>query len=226
MRVQRNSWREIAQTLGKDEQACRQRWKVLRDKFVKAKKKAKGRSGGAGDRVSRAPVLAQLGWLSSCVKHRHTESNVPPLNDSVTLDTSTLDTTLETTLDPGLSIASSIPPSPGADVEPVSSPLTQSTDTDSPAPASSSPCQPAAAATTAHRKKRRREPPMSAVQVALTKRLERLDASMLNEEKSFTDDIGKTLSRMPLVTRGQCKIELMLLVQKWFEQCQLEPAEQ
>ena len=66
---------------------------------------------------------------------------------------------------------------------------------------------------------------MSAVQVALTKRLERIDASLMNEEKSFTDDIGKTLSRMPLVQRGHCKIELLQVVQKWFEKCQ-KPEEQ
>ncbi|KAG5273727.1 hypothetical protein AALO_G00154800 [Alosa alosa] len=123
------------------------------------------------------------------------------------------DTTLDTTLDPDPSAASSLL---ATDVEPLS------TDTDSPAPASSSIFQ--LAATTIHRKKRKREPPMSAVQAALTKHLEKIDAN-LNEEKSFTDDIGMTLTRMPLVKRGQCKVAVMLLVQKWFEECQ-EPEEQ
>ncbi len=38
-----NSWREIAQTLGKDEAYCRQRWKYICDRYVRATKTLKGR---------------------------------------------------------------------------------------------------------------------------------------------------------------------------------------
>lgn len=40
-----NSWKEIAETLGKDAQFYKTRWKYMRDRFVKAKNKMKGKSG-------------------------------------------------------------------------------------------------------------------------------------------------------------------------------------
>lgn len=64
-----NSWKEISQTLGKDEAVCTAKWKYLRDRFVKAKRKMKGKSGDA--------IYTILSWLDSFVKFRETESNVP-----------------------------------------------------------------------------------------------------------------------------------------------------
>lgn len=69
-----HSWREIAQTLGKDEHACRYRWKYIRDKYVRAKKKAMGEC----DDADKAPILRTLGWLATHVTHRET-ANMPPL---------------------------------------------------------------------------------------------------------------------------------------------------
>ncbi|XP_048858439.1 uncharacterized protein LOC125725517 [Brienomyrus brachyistius] len=66
-----NSWKQIAQTLGKDESYCRVRWKYLRDRYVKAKRKTAGRRGNKS-----SPILAMLSWLSSYVSHRDSDSNV------------------------------------------------------------------------------------------------------------------------------------------------------
>ncbi|CAM4715454.1 unnamed protein product [Leuciscus chuanchicus] len=75
-----NSWREIALALDKDETFCRQRWKYLRDRYVKAAKMLKGKSGDArGKRVP--PIVYMLGWLSEFIKHRETDSNVEKLNE-------------------------------------------------------------------------------------------------------------------------------------------------
>ncbi|XP_039647859.1 zinc finger protein 300-like isoform X3 [Perca fluviatilis] len=65
-----NSWQQIAQTLGKSETACRQKWRSLRDRYVKAKKKLKGGSSKTG-RI--AYIISMLDWLSGFVKHRSTE---------------------------------------------------------------------------------------------------------------------------------------------------------
>ncbi|XP_029913187.1 transcription factor Adf-1-like [Myripristis murdjan] len=70
------SWREIAQTLQIDENVCRQKWKNLRDKFVRAKRKVETRSGDG--RKARVPcIVTQLHWLSTFVRHRETESHLP-----------------------------------------------------------------------------------------------------------------------------------------------------
>ncbi|XP_034719195.1 zinc finger protein 250-like isoform X2 [Etheostoma cragini] len=65
------SWREIAQTLGKNETVCRQKWRSLRDRYVKAKKKQKGRSGKTGRCVY---IISILDWLSGFIKHRSTDA--------------------------------------------------------------------------------------------------------------------------------------------------------
>ncbi|XP_031169502.1 uncharacterized protein LOC116060185 isoform X5 [Sander lucioperca] len=66
-----NSWRQIAQTLGKNETACRQKWRNVRDRYVKAKKKLKGGSGKTG----RSPyIISMLDWLSGYIKHRPTKA--------------------------------------------------------------------------------------------------------------------------------------------------------
>ncbi|XP_035852179.1 zinc finger protein 250-like isoform X3 [Sander lucioperca] len=68
-----NAWREIAQTLGRSELACRQKWKCLRDRYVKAKKKLKGGSCKAG-RSATAYIISMLDWLSGFINPRSTEA--------------------------------------------------------------------------------------------------------------------------------------------------------
>lgn len=70
-----NSWREIADVLGKDPHFCRKSWKNLRDRFVKAKKRAQGKSGDPGGSQLVSPILNELGWLSQFIKHRETDTN-------------------------------------------------------------------------------------------------------------------------------------------------------
>ncbi|XP_028426300.1 zinc finger protein 37-like isoform X2 [Perca flavescens] len=65
-----NSWQQIAQTLGKSETACRQKWKSVRDRYVRAKKKLEGGSSKTG-RI--AYIISMLDWLSGFIKHRSTE---------------------------------------------------------------------------------------------------------------------------------------------------------
>lgn len=72
----KRSWEEIAQILGKDEAVCRAKWKYLRDRFVKARKKMKGKSGD-GTKGSVSPIFILLSWLDTFVKCRETETNVP-----------------------------------------------------------------------------------------------------------------------------------------------------
>ncbi|KAF1372378.1 hypothetical protein PFLUV_G00264760 [Perca fluviatilis] len=69
-KISLNSWRQIAQTLGKSETACRQKWKSLRDRYVKAKTRRKGGSSKTG---RRAYIISMLDWLSGFIKHRSTE---------------------------------------------------------------------------------------------------------------------------------------------------------
>ncbi|KAI4830241.1 hypothetical protein KUCAC02_001887 [Chaenocephalus aceratus] len=70
------SWKEIADNMGKSEEAVKQKWKNLRDKFCKAKKRMARRSSPLPTDeeipLDRAvPVLYhQLAWLSSYVKPR------------------------------------------------------------------------------------------------------------------------------------------------------------
>ncbi|XP_042367631.1 uncharacterized protein LOC121961642 isoform X3 [Plectropomus leopardus] len=61
-----NSWREIAQSLGRDENHCRYKWKYLRDKYVRTKRKQKGRRTDIG----LPSIISKLDWLSSFIKHR------------------------------------------------------------------------------------------------------------------------------------------------------------
>lgn len=70
-----NSWREIGTALGRDPQVCLKRWKALRDRYVRMKKKLKGRSGDPGGQKI-PPFYTVLSWLSGYIKHRDAESNM------------------------------------------------------------------------------------------------------------------------------------------------------
>lgn len=69
-----SSWQEIAQTVGLEEQICRVKWKNLRDRYVRAKRKMKPKSGDPSG-AKEPPILQSLSWLSEFVKHRETETN-------------------------------------------------------------------------------------------------------------------------------------------------------
>ncbi|XP_072233445.1 uncharacterized protein [Leuresthes tenuis] len=71
----KSSWREIAQTLGKEEWFCRNRWKALRDRFVRARKKLQDKDAQVDGNTSLPHIHSLLSWLSDFVKHRETEPN-------------------------------------------------------------------------------------------------------------------------------------------------------
>ncbi|CAB1327918.1 unnamed protein product, partial [Coregonus sp. 'balchen'] len=71
-----NSWKEIAQTLRVEEQICRTKWKNLRDRYVRLRRKIKGKSGDAASGI-QPQILTTLSWLSGFIKHKETESNYP-----------------------------------------------------------------------------------------------------------------------------------------------------
>ncbi|XP_062300139.1 zinc finger protein 345-like isoform X2 [Scomber scombrus] len=64
------SWRKVAQALGRDENLCRQKWKSLRDRYVRAKRKMKGRRCGPYSPI----IISKLDWLSEFIRHRPRES--------------------------------------------------------------------------------------------------------------------------------------------------------
>ncbi|XP_059181674.1 zinc finger protein 211-like isoform X2 [Centropristis striata] len=70
------SWREIAQTLGKDENSCRQKWRYLRDRFVRARRKLRERSSRVRPYIPAC--VSMLDWLSDFINHRTKESTRTP----------------------------------------------------------------------------------------------------------------------------------------------------
>ncbi|XP_051790730.1 uncharacterized protein LOC127529830 [Erpetoichthys calabaricus] len=80
VQVTHSAWKEIALTRGKDEAKCRNKWKYLRDRFVKTKR-IKGRGGATGSGSAMIPIYSALGWLSAFVKHRATPSNLTALEN-------------------------------------------------------------------------------------------------------------------------------------------------
>lgn len=68
----RNSWREIAESLGTEESICRKRWRGLRDRFAKAKRRMHCRTGDPNGNsiVIVPPLFISLQWLDSHVKYR------------------------------------------------------------------------------------------------------------------------------------------------------------
>ncbi|XP_070759513.1 uncharacterized protein [Enoplosus armatus] len=117
-----NSWKEIATTLEKEEAFCRKAWKNMRDRFVKAKKKTRGR------RVNKAapPILEELEWLTQFVKHREADNNFDVEDDGAGFNSKDQKTPLKfctpdvTSVDPPISssAAGSLSPSPHSPAEP------------------------------------------------------------------------------------------------------------
>ncbi|XP_038835833.1 zinc finger and SCAN domain-containing protein 2-like isoform X2 [Salvelinus namaycush] len=79
-----NSWKEIAQTLRVEEQICRTKWKKLRDRYVRLRRKIKGKSGDAASGI-QTQILTTLSWLSGYIKHKETKSDYPQAEE---MDTS------------------------------------------------------------------------------------------------------------------------------------------
>ncbi|XP_028974992.2 uncharacterized protein LOC105013099 isoform X2 [Esox lucius] len=72
--VTNNSWKEIGEILGEEPTTCQKRWKLMRDKYVRIKKKLSSRSGDSGGNKV-PPYYRKLSWLSGYIKHRETDSN-------------------------------------------------------------------------------------------------------------------------------------------------------
>ncbi|KAL0966389.1 hypothetical protein UPYG_G00294730 [Umbra pygmaea] len=70
-----NSWREIAETLGTNPVYCKKMWKVLCEKYVKAKKRRKLHVPDSGCQYNPF-ILKQLSWLDKYIKHGGTETNM------------------------------------------------------------------------------------------------------------------------------------------------------
>ncbi|TMS12283.1 uncharacterized protein LOC109141174 [Larimichthys crocea] len=82
-RVALKSWRKIASTLQREEAFCRKAWKNTRDRFVKAKKRTRGK-GGVNKGVPS--ILVELEWLSRFVKHRVVDSDFNLEDDGAELN--------------------------------------------------------------------------------------------------------------------------------------------
>ena len=69
-----NSWDEIASNMGMPVGVCVNKWKIIRDKYVREKKAMQSRSGDAGGK-GVSPWFISLSWLGVHIKHRATCSN-------------------------------------------------------------------------------------------------------------------------------------------------------
>ncbi|XP_056447321.1 LIM domain-binding protein 3-like [Gadus chalcogrammus] len=69
-----NSWDEIASNMGMPVGVCVNKWKSIRDKYVREKKAMQSRSGDAGGK-GVSPWFISLSWLGVHIKHRATCSN-------------------------------------------------------------------------------------------------------------------------------------------------------
>ena len=66
------SWKEIADSIGEEVEFYKRRRRCMRESFVRAKKKMKGRS---GDGYKIFKYSGMLDWMSPFIKHRETVSN-------------------------------------------------------------------------------------------------------------------------------------------------------
>ncbi|XP_026016016.1 transcription factor Adf-1-like [Astatotilapia calliptera] len=65
------SWQEIAAALQTEPDKCREKWKQLRDRYVRAKKKFNSKSSQPARPARTPPLLKSLSWLDGYVKHRN-----------------------------------------------------------------------------------------------------------------------------------------------------------
>ncbi|XP_061567216.1 uncharacterized protein LOC133421580 [Cololabis saira] len=74
-----NTWREIGAVLGVDMKICRSKWKLLRDRYVRARRKMQEKRSGDGAEGSICPpIIRRLSWLQKFVNHRATDTNFCP----------------------------------------------------------------------------------------------------------------------------------------------------
>ncbi|XP_021419621.2 zinc finger protein 2 isoform X1 [Oncorhynchus mykiss] len=82
-----HSWREIATYLNSDPDTCRKKWRLARDRHVRALKKSK-------DMPEGVPRPGSLSWLTIFIKHRQTNPNFPEISaDRVASPNDNLDQT-------------------------------------------------------------------------------------------------------------------------------------
>lgn len=73
-----NSWKEIAMMLGVDDpELCKAMWRNIRDKFTKAMKRMKGKSGDEAASTKVPRLFLEMSWLKPFVQHRQTVCNIP-----------------------------------------------------------------------------------------------------------------------------------------------------
>ncbi|XP_042262774.1 uncharacterized protein LOC121894316 [Thunnus maccoyii] len=210
------SWREIAQSLGKEEAMCRQKWKYLKIQFVKAKKKLKGRSGAAGGSVSVPPIVSLLNWLSIFVKHRDTDSNFPieadEGGDTVTLLLESIDAGGDAQEYSSTSPRTSTPSPPTVTLPPVT-PTPPPPPPTSPSSLSSS----SSAATSvlfSPAMSRKRKAPSTPVEDAILQRLQEIRHARDNqrEEHHFVMMVADMLAKLPTRERMEALFEIHQLL--------------
>ncbi|XP_016355770.1 transcription factor Adf-1-like [Sinocyclocheilus anshuiensis] len=195
-----NSWREVAQSLGKEESACRHKWKYLRDRFVTAKKKLKRRSGAPGGRAVPS-IVYLLSWLSDFVKHRDTDSNFP-----VELEGNSFTLNLEATeADESISPRTSTPsPQPEAFSPPPAAAVLSS-----PTPSSSSASEVFPLPTSL---KQKRHTPTTPFEDAILQRLQQIDKAKEDEDHAFSVMVTSMLAKLPPHVRMEAKFEIHQLL--------------
>uniref|UniRef100_A0A1A8M2Y1 MADF domain-containing protein n=2 Tax=Nothobranchius pienaari TaxID=704102 RepID=A0A1A8M2Y1_9TELE len=139
-----NSWREISDNLQSDAETCKIKWKQVRDRCQGSKEDDGETEWGRCRRRVLSSIVRRLGWLSSFINHRSTETNFPQSRPMCNEETTT--------------------PSPGSTPEPDPSPdpSTSSQTTSGPSTSSRTPTAP-------RRKKRPQE--LDPVDAALLQRL-------------------------------------------------------
>ena len=76
-----NSWKEIGTTCGKDWKECKQKWRKLRDAYVKVKKneyrKMNIKGGDSAEKHTNWPHYETMSFLEEHIRHKdvHTETD-------------------------------------------------------------------------------------------------------------------------------------------------------
>ncbi|XP_041930066.1 transcription factor Adf-1-like isoform X2 [Alosa sapidissima] len=194
------SWWEISQTLGREEILCRNKWKYLRDRFVKAKKKLRGRSSDDGN-VPR--MFSLLSWLSDYVNHRDRDRDRNHEFRRSTRGNST-PSLLPVTPSPAAPPTAGLPPVTSASASP-QSPL-------SPASSVSTGDSPFSTTSTS----RKRKSSSSVMEDALLRLLQQndrtRDSQSQREEQRFGMMVADMLAKLPVPERMEAQFEIYQLL--------------
>lgn len=79
------SWREIAGNVGLSVKDTKEKWRTMRDRFMRIKKSLKGKSGDAGGNKTVPAFYTLMSFLEPHVKHRETSSNFTKVNKAYML---------------------------------------------------------------------------------------------------------------------------------------------